>query len=94
MKENLRERQARYERQSRRAAKSKPSASSAPVLVLWTGRLTDDGEALAAWLTAQGRPTPPAVGLIGGWAAWFLKTPDDAAQLYREYLLSKDKAAL
>lgn len=81
-KEKVGERNRAFEKQAGRADKPKRTATP---LVIWSGRLTAEGETLAAWLSAQGRREPPPVGLIGGWASWFMKEPAQAAALWADY---------
>lgn len=63
-----------------------------PRLVTWSGMLTADGEALAAYLDATGAAIPPAPSgsLITAAAHYFAGlTDDEAAQLWAQYRAAK-----
>ncbi len=60
-----------------------------PKLVTWTGRLTEEGEALVSWLDTKGifLPTVPAPrgNLLKPAALYFQAYPAEAAALWAQF---------
>ena len=66
-----------------------------PALINWALRLTPEGEQLAAWMQENGviytvQPAPKN-SLVKPVARYFQACPDDAADLWRQYLESIEK---